>query len=75
MFFRLLFFACGKAQRIVIFHLGLWRKARVCCLFTKRCSINRVFRNQIQVLVPARAWRFESSFRHNKLQGINGNGN
>src|SRR5437867_9011645 len=31
--FRLLFFACGKAQRIVIFHLGLWRKARVSLLW------------------------------------------
>jgi ABC-2 type transport system permease protein len=48
---RLLFFACGKAQWIVIFHLGLWRKARVSFLFTKRCSTNRVFQNQIQILI------------------------
>ena len=68
MILRLLFFAFGKAQRIVIFHLGLWRKVRVGCLFAKRCSINHVFLNQIQVPVPARAWRFESSFRHHRLQ-------
>ena len=66
--FRLLFFAYGNAQQIVILHLGLWRKARVCCLFTKRCSTNHSFQNQIQVLALARGWRFESSFRHNKLR-------
>jgi hypothetical protein len=67
---HLLFFDCGKAQRIVIFHLGLWRKARIGCLFTKRCLTNHIFPNQIQVLVLARGWRFESSFRHNHLLSV-----
>ena len=61
---RLLFFACGKAQRIVIFHLGLRRKVRVGSLLTKPGSTNHFLLNQIQVLVGAIPWRFESSFRH-----------